>query len=490
MINAQEAWEVAYHQLELQLDRGSFDTWLRGASFLRVEENCFYIGVRNSYASDMLQHRLYRSIWRVLTDVWGCSVDLKFEVCHPPVKGKGFHPQSSQSPAEFAEFSDMPLFKLLAEQQQNTLPTAPAISDEGGSTTPLHLRVSRPERPVVPESELNPRLIFDRYIVSGVNAMAYEAARAVTEAPGRNYNPFLVYSDVGMGKTHLLQSIAHECQRKGLRVIYIPSEAFTNDLVDSIRQRTMAMFREKYRSADVLLIDDIQFIGGKDSTQEEFFHTFNALYTFNKQIVLACDRHPSELTTLEDRLRSRFQGGLVVDIPTLDLETRMAILEMWVEERGIRVPRNVMQMVAQQATQNIRALEGVFNQLLAKSQLTRQPLTMDTAAHTLQRFEAPRLHGQKISTQDILREVARYYQLKLDDLTGKNRTQRVNSARQVAMYLVRELTDLSLPQIGDVFGGRSHTTVLHGSNKVAEALAASAPIRRDVEQVRQNLIGD
>ncbi len=479
MIDAQEAWEVAYHQLELQLDRGSFDTWLRGASFLRVEDNCFYIGVRNSYASDMLQHRLYRSIWRVLTDVWGCSVDLKFEVCAPPSK-------SSSMPAELG---DMPLFKLLAEQQQN-LPPAQAITDEGGSATPLHLRVSRPERPVVPESELNPRLTFDRYIVSNVNAMAYEAARAVTDAPGRNYNPFLVYSDVGMGKTHLLQGIAHECQRKGLRVIYIPSEAFTNDLVDSIRQRTMAMFREKYRSADVLLIDDIQFIGGKDSTQEEFFHTFNALYTFNKQIVLASDRHPSELTTLEDRLRSRFQGGLVVDIPTLDLETRMAILEMWIEERGIRVPRNVMEMVASHASQNIRTLEGVFNQLLAKSRLTRQPLTMDTAAHTLQRFEAPRLHGQKVTAQDILREVARYYHLKVDDLTGKNRTQRVNSARQVAMYLVRELTDLSLPQIGEVFGGRSHTTVLHGSNKLAEALALSSPVGRDVDQIRQTLIGD
>jgi chromosomal replication initiator protein len=482
MIEAQEAWEIAYHQLELQLDRGSFDTWLRGAVFLRAEGNCFVIGVRNTYASDMLQHRLYRNIWRVLTDIWGSHVDIQFEVSQTPSRGRQTEP----------EFGDMPLFKLLAEQQQNIPPVNPfaTLADEGGSASPLHTRVSRPERPSVPESELNSRLTFDRYIVSNANLMAYEAARAVTDAPGRNYNPFLVYSDVGLGKTHLLQAIAHECQRKGLRVIYIPSEAFTNDLVDSIRQRTMAMFREKYRSADVLLIDDIQFISGKDSTQEEFFHTFNALYTFNKQIVLASDRHPSELTTLEDRLRSRFEGGLVVDIPMLDLETRIAILQMWVEENGIRVPHNVIEMVAQRANNNIRALEGVFNQLLAKSHLTRQPLTMDLAAHTLQKFEAPRVHGQKVTVQEVLRETARYYQLKLEDLTGKNRTTRVNNARQVAMYLVRELTELSLPQIGDAFGGRSHTTVLHGCNKLSEAIDLLDPIGRDVDQIRQNLIGE
>jgi chromosomal replication initiator protein len=481
MIEAQEAWEIAYHQLELQLDRGSFDTWLRGAVFLRAEGNCFFIGVRNTYASDMLQHRLYQNIWRVLTDIWGNHVDIQFEVSQAPAKGR-------TAPVEFG---DMPLFKLLAEQQNAASTQSVAdLADEGGSTSPLHTRISRPERPALPESELNQRLTFDRYIVSSANRMAYEASRAVTEAPGRNYNPFLVYSDVGLGKTHLLQAIAHECQRKGLRVIYIPSEAFTNDLVDSIRQRTMAMFREKYRSADVLLIDDIQFISGKDSTQEEFFHTFNALYTFNKQIVLASDRHPSELSTLEDRLRSRFQGGLVVDIPMLDLETRIAILEMWIEEQGIRVPRGIIEMVAHRANHNIRALEGVFNQLLAKSHLTRQPLTMDLAAHTLQKFDAPRIHGPKITVQDVLRETARYYQLKIDDLTGKNRANRVNNARQVAMYLVRELTELSLPQIGDAFGGRSHTTVLHGCNKLAEAIDMLDPIGRDIEQIRHNLIGE
>jgi chromosomal replication initiator protein len=355
---------------------------------------------------------------------------------------------------------------------------------------PLHTQVSRPDHANAPEHELNPRFTFDRYMVSNSNRMAYEAARAVSENPGRNYNPFMVYGGVGLGKTHLLQGIAHICQAKGLRVIYVSSEAFTNDLVDSIRQRTTAMFREKYRSADVLLVDDVQFIGGKESTQEEFFHTFNALYTFNRQIVLASDRHPQELTTLEDRLRSRFEGGLVVDIPMLEYETRIAILNMWAEERGIKVPHSVIEMVADRARNNIRELEGSFNQVLAKAHLTRQPITLDNAATSLQRFEAPRPHGKIIRVNDVIRLTAQHYQLKTSDLTGKDRQQRVNVARQVAMYLSRELTELSLPQIGDAFGGRSHTTVLHGCNKVTESLEMNDPVGRDVKEIRRLLIGD
>jgi chromosomal replication initiator protein len=357
---------------------------------------------------------------------------------------------------------------------------------------PLHRQIARPERPSLPESELNPRFTFRRYIVSSANRMAYEAARAVVEAPGQSYNPYLVHGGVGVGKTHLLQAIAHDCKAKGLHVIYVPSEAFTNDLVDALRQRTMAMFREKYRSVDVLIVDDIQFIGGKDSTQEEFFHTFNALYTFNKQIVLASDRHPRELTTLEDRLRSRFEGGLVVDIPMLEFETRIAILQLWAEERGVNVPPNVLEMVAERARNNIRELEGAFNQLIAKMNFTRQPMTLDCAATTLERFDAPRQHTKhlKIRVADVLRVTAQYYQLKVTDLTGKDRTQRVNLARQVAMYLTRELTDLSLPQIGEAFGGRSHTTVLHGWTRIAEALASHDPIGHDVLTLRRTLFGE
>ncbi|MCU0498396.1 MAG: chromosomal replication initiator protein DnaA [Anaerolineae bacterium] len=471
-MKAQEAWNIAYQQLELQLDRANFETWLRGAVFLRMDNEVYVIGVRNTYARDMLQHRLYRTIWRVLTDVCGRSAEIRFEVSKPAPK-----------PAPPLE-TDAPLLRLLAEHQNQA--AAVATSPKPSS---LHAHISRTERTAIPESELNPRFTFDRYIVSASNRMAYEGARAVVEHPGRNYNPFMIYGGVGLGKTHLLQAIAHTCKAKNLRVVYVPSEAFINDLVDSIRQRTTAMFREKYRSVDVLLMDDVQFIAGKDSTQEEFFHTFNALYTFNKQIVIVSDRPPSQLTTLDDRLRSRFEGGLMVDIAPIEFETRVAILKMWAQERQIHIDPAVIALIAERARQNVRELEGVFNQMVAKTQLNRQPLTLDSAANALQRFEAPRPHGKQIAISDVIRAAAQHYEVKVSDLTGKGRTQPINYARQVAMYLARELTDSSLPQIGQAFGGRTHTTVLHGCNKITEQVTHDTLLATEIRDIRRQLIG-
>ncbi len=469
-MDAQEAWEVAYSQLQLQLDRANFDTWLRGASLLRLEDGIFVIGVRNTYAQDMLQRRLYRNVWRVLSDVVGESVELRFEVAPRAAKTTSQH-----------EDAEMPLFRLLAQRSPQEA--------EQAANTPLYEHVVRPERSALPESELNPRYTFDRFVMSSASRMAYEAARAVSDNPGRSYNPFLVYGGVGLGKTHLLHAIGHVCQARGLRVIYVPSEAFTNDLIHSIRQKTTAMFREKYRSVDVLLVDDIQFIGGKDSSQEEFFHTFNSLVMVNKQVIMASDRHPRELTTLEDRLRSRFEGGLVVDVPPMEFETRMAILEMWVKERGLRMQRRVMEMIAERAPNNVRELEGAFLQIIAKSQLTSQPLTMDNAETMLQRYEAPRVHGRQITLADILQATARYFRLTVGDLVGKARVQHINEARQVAMFLARELTEASLPQIGEAFGGRSHTTVIHGCNRITELMELDRSIVQMVEDIRRELVG-
>ena len=245
-MNPQDAWSAAFHQLEMQLDRASFETWLRGAVLLGVEEGVFVVGVRNTYARDMLQHRLYRNVRRVLGDVYGKVVELRFEVSKP----------APTSPDD--DEDNMPLFRLLARQD-------PVLASEPTPAKPLHELVARPQRPELPESELNPRLTFDRFIAGNENATVFAAAQAVAERQA--YNPFFIYGGVGLGKSHLLQAIAHACQARNLRVIYIPSEVFTNDLVDSIRQRSQAMFRDKYRSVDVLLVDDIQFISGKESTQ-------------------------------------------------------------------------------------------------------------------------------------------------------------------------------------------------------------------------------
>jgi chromosomal replication initiator protein len=456
-LNAQDAWNAAFSQLEIQLDRASFETWLRGAVFLSVEDGLFVIGARNSYARDMLQHRLYRNIRRVLSDCYGQQVELRFEIYKP-------------APRQEEREAEMPLFRLLREQ--------PAEEE----TVPLHQQVSRPQRPELPDCELNPRLTFERFIVSGSNRMTFEAACAVAERPASVYNPLLIYGGVGLGKTHLLQAIARKCQARGLHTIYIPSEAFINDLVDSIRNRTTAMFRDRYRSADVLLVDDIQFIAGKESTQEEFFHTFNALYTFNKQIVLASDRPPQALEVLEDRLRSRFGGGLVMDLQPPELETRFAILQMWAEERDAYLPPEVLEMLAKRAQTNIRELEGLFNRMVASSQEFHQEPTVDAAESVLDGYRQPA--DYQATLRDVLEATARYHGLTVSDLVGTRRTQRLNEARQIAMYLAREVTEASLPQIGEAFGGRAHSTVLHSCNRVAEEMALNERLCRDVEAIR------
>lgn len=461
-MNAQDAWNAAYGQLQLQLDRANFETWLQGATFLDLEESVYVIGVRNSYARDMLQHRLYRNVRRVLSDVCGEEVELRFEVSQAETPPLPRRKRRALPSATDNNDDTMPLFQFMAQNGQADIP----------EEAPLHERIRRPHRADLPENELNSAFNFNRFIVYGGNNIAYEAACAITEGATHLYNPFLIYGGVGLGKTHLLQAIAHSYESCGLRAVYIPSEAFTNDLIDAIRHKTTAMFRDKYRTADVLLVDDIQFIAGKDSTQEEFFHTFNALHSFNKQIVLASDRHPRELTTLEDRLRSRFEGGLITDIQPPDYESRLAILGMWAEERKVDLSRGVLEMVAEKTSVNVRELYGVFNQIVAKAQLSSSRVTIQGATDTLEHYNRPRTHNKRsktrIAPEAIITAVATYYRLNEDDIMGKKRAGRINHARQVAMYLMRDLTETSLSQIGDYFAGRSHTTVLHGCNKIAE----------------------
>jgi chromosomal replication initiator protein len=468
-VKPQEAWQIAYSQLEIQFDRANFDTWIKNTTYLDFdnEREVFVLGVHNSYALDMLQHRLYRNIRRVVSDVYGREIDLTFELIRhqPPA-----HAHNTQG-------EDMPLFQFMSTQPLEPQPE------------PLHTRVARPQFGDPTDNDLNPRFTFDRFIINRANYMVYEAARAVAESPNGAYNPLTIYGGVGLGKTHLLQAIANECTGRNLRVIYVPSEAFTNDLVAAIRRKQQAMFREKYRSADVLLVDDIQFIAGKESTQEEFFHTFNALYTFNKQIVLASDRHPDELTTLEDRLRSRFAGGLIVDVQPPEFETRVAIMELWTAERGVHIDRSVLEMVAHRAPDNIRELEGVFNQIVAKARFSPGEMSFDRAERTLTHFEQPRNHTRPVTVQRVLEATAADFNMDVHALTGKRRTKRVNAARQVAIYLARELTDASLPQIGDAVGGRTHSTVIHACNKVQEDIEYDLNLQQRLDRIREYLLG-
>jgi chromosomal replication initiator protein len=301
------------------------------------------------------------------------------------------------------------------------------------------------------------------------NRLAHAAALAVAEAPGKVYNPFFIYGDVGLGKTHLMHAIGHRVLQNHpeMRVLYISSEKFTNELINSIRDGNPEAFRQKYRTVDVLLVDDIQFLSKKEHTQEEFFHTFNTLHDANKHIILSSDRHPREIQTLEDRLRSRFEWGFITDIQAPDLETRIAILKKKALLEHLDVPNDVMVYIASRVDNNIRELEGALTRVVAFASLNQHPITTDLVAEALKNV-FPTKKTKEITLELIQEIVATYFSVKVEDLSSKKRTRNITFPRQIAMYLCRELTDSSLPQIGSCFGGRDHTTVIHAYDKITK----------------------
>jgi chromosomal replication initiator protein len=340
----------------------------------------------------------------------------------------------------------------------------------------------------IPAPRLNARYTFATFIVGSANQLAHAASLAVAEAPGQAYNPLFLYGGVGLGKTHLLHAIGHVAVARNMAVLYVSSETFTNDIVNAIRYRTTEEFRAKYRSADLLLVDDIQFIAGKDSTEEEFFHTFNSLYESNRQIVICSDRPPKAIVSLEERLRSRFEWGLIADIQPPDLETRVAILSAKADMMQRKVPDEVIQYLAGRIHSNIRELEGSLNRLLAFSQLQGMLLTIDTAKAALASL-ATDGRQRRVSVGDVLEAVAEHYRISPDDLRGKQRDKHIVVPRQVAMYLMRQETEASLMEIGQALGGRDHSTVLHGCEKINREINENSTLRKEILSIRQQLVG-
>lgn len=339
-----------------------------------------------------------------------------------------------------------------------------------------------------PAPQLNDKYTFDTFVVGSGNRFAHAASLAVAEAPAEAYNPLFIYGGVGLGKTHLMQAIGHYVlrQKPDTRLVYVTSETFTIELVSAIQTNRNAQFRDKYRNVDVLLIDDIQFIAGRDSTQEEFFHTFNALHNARKQIIISSDRPPKEITRLEERLRSRFEWGLIADIQRPDMDTRCAILRRKAQAEGIRVEDDVLQVIAERVSSNIRELEGSLTRLVAYSSLTNREITMELAEEALREVfsvQAPR----SISCEDVLSAVSQYYALSEDDLRGPRRTRAITVPRQMVMYLSRKLTNNSLPRIGEVLGGRDHSTVLHGCAKIEELSVDTHQVRTAIEDISKLL---
>jgi chromosomal replication initiator protein len=445
-MNAEQAWQSVLGQLQMEMPRASFDTWVRGTTPLTYEDGVMSIAVRNAYARDWLENRLLSTVTRLLAGMMNRAVDVRFVVA------------SEHDVAEADEFID--------ENDSADSPSSAAVKQRN--------------------STLNPRYTFESFVVGANSRLAHAAALAVAERPARAYNPLFLYGGVGLGKTHLLHAIGNSCHSRGLNVLYVSSEEFTNDMINAIRTHTTQAFREKYRSADVLLIDDIQFIAGKESTQEEFFHTFNTLHSQDKQIIVSSDRPPKALATLEERLRSRFEWGLIADIQMPDLETRQAILRYKAEKVGRDVPNEILDMIARRVQSNIRELEGALNRIIAFSDLSGAPLSVQLAEMALADL-LPQVRN--IPPQKLIEIVAREWETSVEALMGRDRSQKVAEPRQVAMYLLRSETNASLPQIGAVLGGRDHTTVMYAIEKITNDIKTRDDMKRKVGRIKEQLYG-
>ena len=341
------------------------------------------------------------------------------------------------------------------------------------------------------EAHLNPKYIFDTFIVGNNNKFAQAAALAVAESPGDTYNPLFIYGGAGLGKTHLMHSIAHYIieHDENSKVLYVTSEEFTNELIETIRNgnnSAMSKFREKYRNIDVLLVDDIQFIIGKESTQEEFFHTFNALHSAGKQIILTSDKPPKDMETLEDRIRSRFEWGLIADIGTPDYETRMAILRRKVEADDMKLSDEILNYIATNIKSNIRELEGALNKLLAYSNLEKTDITMEIAMKELQNIITPD-KPREITPQLVIEVVTEHFNISLDQMISKNRSNEIARPRQIAMYLCKNMTDIPLDSIGQLLGGRDHSTIIHGIKKIADEYESNENTRNLIETIKKKI---
>jgi chromosomal replication initiator protein len=456
-LNLKQLWTAALGELQVGLSRAQYDTWFKDTQVVSEEDDVFVIGVPNAFAREWLEKKFRTEVRGALQHLLGRTVDVRF------VTSTGGQPPSG------------------------------GAATHGGA---LHGQVPTGQQAGTQERReaaalLNARYTFSTFVVGSNNRLAHAAALSVAERPGHSYNPLFVYGGSGLGKTHLMHAIGHAviARHPKKRVAYATSEKFTNEFINSIRAQKGEEFRERYRRIDVLLIDDIQFIAGKEGTQEEFFHTFNAIHEEGKQIVMSSDRPPKAITQLEDRLRSRFEWGLIADISAPDLETRIAILRAKAEAQSITVPPPVIDFLAQRIVSNIRELEGALTRIVAYASLSAVPVTTQLAQEMLQNI-LYNPQRKSLSPERIVETVARYYGVPLDQIKGKARDKQVVLPRQIAMYLMREETEAPLLRIGEALGGRDHSTVLHGCEKIEREMAENDDFRRDVGAVRELLYAD
>jgi chromosomal replication initiator protein len=445
MESVQDLWSKVLQDISKKVSKPSFETWLESTQALSLENNTLTIVAPNEFILDWLDNYYRPLISESVTNLTGVQLTLKFIL-----------PQ--HDPPEEVDMSI-----AFSKKRPNTKPA----SSGGGS-----------------QGLLNPKYTFESFVVGAGNRFAHAASLAVAEAPARAYNPLFIYGGVGLGKTHLMQAIGHYVLQNnpGARVVYTTSEKFTNEFINAIIDNKVTDFRNIYRNVDVLLIDDIQFLAGKEQTQEEFFHTFNTLHEESKQIVISSDRPPKEIPTLEDRLRSRFEWGLITDITPPDLETRIAILRKKAKAENLDVPAEVLTYIASQINTNIRELEGALTRVIAYSAMINKEITAEMAMEALKDM-IPSHHPRQLTVAHIQQVVADHFNLKVEDLKAKKRTKSIAYPRQIAMYLSRELTDSSLPKIGQEFGGRDHTTVIHAHEKIKKDMEQDPSFQKTIQQL-------
>ena len=458
--------------------------WMALTRPLALVEDTALLATPNEFAKDVLESRLRPVIVQALSREIGREVRVAVTV-EAPSDGSAVIDLEDRTDHR-ADHG--PGSEIEDEIEEGSGPLDLGFGPGPGGGSPAGVSVGRePVRPAEP-ARLNPRYLFDTFVIGASNRFAHAAAVAVSEAPAKAYNPLFIYGESGLGKTHLLHAIGHYTQHlyAGARVRYVSSEEFTNDFINSIRDGKAEGFRRRYRDIDVLLVDDIQFLENKEQTQEEFFHTFNTLHNQNKQIVISSDRPPKQLVTLEDRLRNRFEWGLITDIQPPELETRIAILRKKAAQEGLDAPPEVLEFIASKIASNIRELEGALIRVTAFASLNRQDVDLALAEVVLKDL-IPESGGPEITAATIMAATATYFGLTLEDLCGSSRSRVLVTARQIAMYLCRELTELSLPKIGQQFGGRDHTTVMHAERKIRSLMAERRSIYNQVTELTNRI---
>ncbi|MEE6452432.1 chromosomal replication initiator protein DnaA [Gottfriedia acidiceleris] len=446
MENIGDLWSRVLAEIEKKISKPSFETWLKSTKAFSLKNDTLTIIAPNEFARDWLESKYSSLIMDTVLEITGAELEIKFIL-----------------PQNHVEEIEMNI---------------PAVKAKVKFEEPVEFG----------QSMLNPKYTFDTFVIGSGNRFAHAASLAVAEAPAKAYNPLFIYGGVGLGKTHLMHAIGHYVleHNPNAKVVYLSSEKFTNEFINSIRDNKAIEFRNKYRNVDVLLIDDIQFLAGKEQTQEEFFHTFNTLHEESKQIVISSDRPPKEIPTLEDRLRSRFEWGLITDITPPDLETRIAILRKKAKAEGLDIPNEVMLYIANQIDTNIRELEGALIRVVAYSSLINKDINASVAAEALKNLITA-TKPKTVSIHDIQRTVGEFFSIKLEDFKAKKRTKSVAFPRQIAMYLSRELTDHSLPKIGEEFGGRDHTTVIHAHEKISKLIETDSQLQSQIKEINEKL---